>query len=58
MQGMVPLYDVTAETGGLEVVPRSHLPDAKARLIERCGEEELRRLGDFCVVPKASGRIA
>jgi len=29
-QGMVPLYDVTMETGGLQVVPKSHLPEAKS----------------------------
>ncbi len=28
LQGMLPLYDVTHETGGLEVCPRSHLPEA------------------------------
>lgn len=31
VQGMVPLTDVTDVTGGLEVVPFSHLPDAKER---------------------------
>jgi hypothetical protein len=50
VQGMVPLYAVTEEVGGLEVVPRSHLPAAKGPLIERCGEE-LRSLGDFCRLP-------
>mmetsp|Transcript_30158 Transcript_30158/g.86361 ORF Transcript_30158/g.86361 Transcript_30158/m.86361 type:complete len:345 (+) Transcript_30158:92-1126(+) len=50
VQGMVPLYDVTAETGGLEVVPRSHGPEARALLLERCGES-LRSLGDFCTLP-------
>lgn len=51
VQGMVPLYDVTEETGGLEVVPRSHLPAAKERLIVAMGELELRSLGDFCRTP-------
>ena len=39
VQGMVPLYDVTQVTGGLEVVPCSHLPQAKELLIARCGED-------------------
>jgi len=51
VQGMVPLYDVTAETGGLEVVPRSHLPAAKERLIAAMGGVELQKLGDFCRTP-------
>lgn len=34
IQGMVPLIDVTEESGGLEVVPRSHLPASKIELKE------------------------
>ncbi|CAE7878478.1 hypothetical protein AK812_SmicGene13600 [Symbiodinium microadriaticum] len=46
VQGMVPLLPVSAETGGLEVVPRSHTPDAKAEL---CREfPYLRYSGDWC----------
>lgn len=51
VQGMVPLYDVTGLTGGLEVVPSSHLPPARDALAARCGEAELRALGDFCRAP-------
>lgn len=51
VQGMMPLYDVSVETGGLEVVPRSHLPAARECLVAAMGEEELRKLGDFCRVP-------
>jgi len=32
VQGMVPLYDATAATGGLEVVPGTHLPKAQATI--------------------------
>jgi len=32
VQGMVVLYDVTEEIGGLEVVPRSHLEESQKRL--------------------------
>lgn len=28
-QGMLPLYDVTHEIGGLQVVPKSHLAERK-----------------------------
>lgn len=35
VQGMMPLIDVTEATGGLEVVPRSHLEEAKAAYRER-----------------------
>ena len=46
VQGMVPLLAVSAGTGGLEVVPRSHRPDAKAEL---CREfPHLRYSGDWC----------
>lgn len=46
VQGMVPLHDVTALTGGLEVVPRSHLPEAKAELKRRF--PDLAGAGDWC----------
>jgi len=46
VQGMVPLLAVSAGTGGLEVVPRSHRPDAKAEL---CREfPHLHYSGDWC----------
>jgi hypothetical protein len=51
VQGMVPLFDVTAATGGLEVVPRSHLPAAKEKLVAQLGEKQLSGLGDFCRMP-------
>lgn len=51
VQGMLPLYAVTHLTGGLEVVPRSHLPEAKRLLVAAIGEQALRELGDFCKVP-------
>jgi len=53
VQGMLPLYAVTHLTGGLEVVPRSHLPEAKRLLVAAIGEQALRGLGDFCRVPPA-----
>jgi hypothetical protein len=34
VQGMVPLLRVTEQTGGLEVVPRSHTPQAQQKLKE------------------------
>ena len=46
VQGMVPLYDATAATGGLEVVPGTHLPKAQATIREKCGAG-----GDWCVLP-------
>jgi len=49
VQGMIPLYDVTEGTGGLAVVPKSHL-DGKA-LANR--HEHWRLGGDFCVLAKS-----
>jgi len=46
IQGMVPLLDVTHVTGGLQVVPRSHLPDAKEQL--KVSHDYLERRGDWC----------
>jgi hypothetical protein len=43
---MVPLFDVTVQTGGLEVVPRSHAAEAKINLKERC--PNLAAAGDWC----------
>jgi ectoine hydroxylase-related dioxygenase (phytanoyl-CoA dioxygenase family) len=34
VQGMMPLIDVTAHSGGLQVVPRSHSEEVQARLRE------------------------
>jgi len=48
VQGMVALYDVTQETGGLEVVPRSNLPEQKVRLKEVC--PHFKTAGDFCMI--------
>jgi len=48
VQGMVALYDVTREVGGLEVVPRSHLPEPKERLKELC--PHFKTQGDFCMI--------
>jgi len=48
VQGMVALYYVTKETGGLEVVPRSNLPEQKERLKEVC--PHFKTAGDFCMI--------
>jgi len=50
VQGMVSLYDVTTVTGGLEVVPKSHLPEAHAGLKQRHPFWNGR--GDFCVLDR------
>jgi len=52
VQGMVALYDVTHETGGLEVVPRSHLPEQKTFLKEVC--PHFKTAGDFCMIKYTS----
>ena len=46
VQGMVPLLPVTPETGGLQVVPKSHLREAKEALKEE--RLELKHQGDWC----------
>lgn len=49
VQGMVPLQDVTEATGGLEVVPGSHLPEAKERFKKNhmhCKQS----VSDWCVL--------
>ena len=46
VQGMVPLLDVTAATGGLEVAPASHTDAAKAELKRR--KPFLAGAGDWC----------
>jgi len=48
VQGMVALYDVTRETGGLEVVPNSNLPEQKEKLKEVCNH--FKTAGDFCKI--------
>lgn len=48
IQGMMPLIDVTAATGGLEVIPRSHNDEAKAAYRERYPYME--RRGDWCIL--------
>lgn len=50
VQGMVPLFDVTETTGGLQVVPASHLPGAQRLITDRLGDD-LQKLGDFVVLP-------
>jgi len=52
VQGMVALYDVTHETGGLEVVPKSHLPEQKEKLRELC--PHFKTAGDFCMINSSS----
>lgn len=54
IQGMVPLIDVSDESGGLEVVPFSHLPDAVAIFKEN--HPHLRSRGDWCVL-KSGDRL-
>jgi len=49
VQGMVPLYDVTDKIGGLEIVPRSHLPISQDLLRKSCPRFE--GGGDFCTLP-------
>jgi len=46
VQGMVPLYAVTTESGGLEVVPRSHTDAAKTQWKSRYPHMSL--AGDWC----------
>lgn len=48
VQGMLPLLDVTAATGGLEVVPRSHTDEAREVL-----KRHYKWAGDWC--PLSSG---
>lgn len=48
VQGMVALYDVTEDTGGLEVVPKSHLPEAQEILRQTLPDLDGR--GDFCMI--------
>ena len=48
VQGMLPLYDVTDETGGLEVVPLSHTAPAKKTL--KLNYSDWNDEGDFCML--------
>jgi len=50
VQGMLPLYDVTHETGGLEVVPQSHLHHAKEAWKLRYPDFKYK--GNFCRLRK------
>lgn len=54
VQGMVPLYDVTKATGGLEVVPKSNLPEAQEALKQKMPHVD--GTGDFCIVPPSYGK--
>jgi predicted protein tyrosine phosphatase len=47
-QGMVPLLRVTEETGGLQVVPRTHTAEANEAL--RASHQRLKHTGDWCPV--------
>lgn len=49
VQGMLNLYDVTEETGGLEIVPRSHTDEIQDYLANYYGKNR----GDWCPFPKA-----
>jgi len=49
IQGMVPLYDVTEESGGLEVCPRSHLDEAKLQF--KTSYPFFKGTGHFLVLP-------
>jgi len=46
MQGMMPLLPVTEETGGLQVVPMSHLDKNKLEFKERY--PSMKGIGDWC----------
>jgi len=48
VQGMLALYDVTEETGGLEVVPGSNQPEVQASLREKF--PHWNGTGDFCMI--------
>ena len=48
VQGMLVLEDILQEVGGLQVVPQSHLPEAKARLMRK--RPVLKHAGDWCVL--------
>jgi len=48
VQGMVPLYDVTPQIGGLAVVAKSHLEGAKFKT----DYPQWSKIGDFCVLGK------
>lgn len=48
IQGMVPLLDVTAETGGLQVVPDSHTDEAKEA--QKSRYRHWNGAGDFCTL--------
>jgi ectoine hydroxylase-related dioxygenase (phytanoyl-CoA dioxygenase family) len=50
IQGMLPLYDVTEVTGGLEIVPCTHLPQAKEVFKKRYPRMVSPMTGDWCVL--------
>jgi len=50
IQGMMPLLPVTQETGGLEVVPKSHLEENKIPFRERY--PSMKGQGDWCPLDK------
>jgi hypothetical protein len=52
VQGMVPLLPVTAATGGLEVVPRSHTPESQREWKREFSRFEGR--GDWCPMYRVS----
>jgi hypothetical protein len=52
IQGMVPLFPVTAAVGGLAVVPQSHTGEKSANTKEL--HSHWRNTGDFCVLSRKS----
>ena len=50
VQGMVPLYPVTPQVGGLAVVPGSHTKEAKGAIKEKY--PRWKQSGDWCPIPK------
>lgn len=56
VQGMVPLRPVTAEVGGLAVVPRSHLPVVQEALAAQHAAAWSSDDSDWCVLSASAGR--
>jgi len=52
VQGMVPLYPVTDDVGGLAVVPFSHTKDAQEKI--RTSYPHFKDRGDWCTFPRDS----
>lgn len=56
IQGMVPLYPVTRDFGGLEVIPFSHTDEQKEKFMSDFPRFE--HMGDFCLIPGRSPHCA